>query len=308
VEENTQGGAGLLTKFSRELADTVARVGQSVVRVNARRRLPGSGLVWNGEGVIVSADHVVEIDEGITVTLPDGREVEAELVGRDPGSDLAVLRTGAAGLASLPSTPLEEVRVGALVLAVGRSLPAGLTATVGIVSALAGPWRTWRGGLLESLVLSDVTLYPGFSGGPLVDAAGRVVGVNSARLARGVGATLPAVTVERVVQQLLTQGHVRRGYLGVSTHPVALPAELVRRLTLSQDSGLLINGVEPESPADRAGLLLGDVIVGLAGQPVRDGDDLQSLLGPERVGLQVALRIIRGGGLRELPAMVGERP
>mgnify|MGYP005851406819 CR=1 FL=1 len=310
--QNSTSGGGMLAGFSRELAEIVAKAAQSVVRVNARRRLPGSGLVWSADGVIVSADHVVRVDEGITVTLADGREAPAELVGRDPGTDLAVLRVAAEGLAGAPApaagAPLAEVRVGELVLAVGRSLPAGLTATIGIVSALAGPWRTWRGGMLESLVLSDVTLYPGFSGGPLVDAAGRVIGVNSSLLARGVGAALPLATVERVVRQLLTQGRVRRGYLGVSTHPVSLPAALARRLGLNQETGLLINGVEPGSPADRAGLLLGDTIVGLAGQPVRDGDDLQSLLGPERVGVQVAISIIRGGELRELPATVGERP
>ncbi|MCL4464851.1 MAG: S1C family serine protease [Chloroflexi bacterium] len=306
MAENSENKGGLVG-FSRELADAAAQAGRSVVRVNARRRMPGSGTVWTNDGVVVTADHVVEVEEGITLALPDGGEAEAELVGRDPGSDLAVLRTSSGGLAPAQPAAFSDLRVGQLVLAVGRSWGASLTATVGVVSTLTGPWRTWRRGTLDNLVLSDVTLFPGFSGGPLVDVSGRVLGVNSSLLARGVGAALPSELVERVVRQLLAQGRVRRGYLGVSTYPVALPRELAERHGLNQRSGLLINGVEPGSPAERAGLLLGDVLVGLEGQPIADADDLQGLLGPERVGVQVALSIIRGGELRQLPATVGER-
>jgi S1-C subfamily serine protease len=305
AESNESNGG--LAAFSRDLADAAAQVGRSVVRVNARRHMPGSGTVWTNDGVIVTADHVVEVEEGITLSLPDGGEAPAELVGRDPGSDLAVLRTSAAGLAPAQPAALADLRVGQLVLAVGRSWGANLTATLGVISTLTGPWRTWRRGTLDNLVLSDVTLFPGFSGGPLVDVAGRVLGVNSSLLARGVGAALPAELVERVVRQLLAQGRVRRGYLGVSTYPVALPQSLAEQYGLNQRSGLLINGVEPGSPADKAGLLLGDVLVALEGQPVTDGDDLLGLLGPERVGVQVALTIIRGGEQRQLPATVGER-
>lgn len=300
-------GGGLLVALSSELSGVVERAGRSVVRVNARRRLPASGIVWSADGAVVTADHVLEIEEGITVGLPDGREVPARIVGRDPGTDIAVLRVQAAGLDAAEAVEPASVRIGNLVLALGRP-GAGPMAAIGVVSARTGPWRTWRGGLLESLIQSDVTLFPGFSGGPLVDAVGRVVGMNTSLLARGMSTTVPAETVQRVAQSLLTQGRVRRGYLGVSTQPVAVPSGLAQKLGLAQDAGLLVVGVEQGSPADRAGLILGDVLIALAGHPVRGADDLQGLLGPGSVGVTVQAKVIRGGELRELSVTPGERP
>ncbi|MHB1133563.1 MAG: S1C family serine protease [Chloroflexota bacterium] len=299
---------GILATLSAELAAVTAKAGASVVRVNGGRRMPASGTIWAAEGAIVTADHALEAEEGITVVLPEGKELAAELVGRDHNSDLAVLRIEASGLPAIEQAPSGAARVGSLVLALGRSVAGGEAATLGVISALWGPWRTWRGGRLEGLVLSDVSLFPGFSGGPLVDPAGRAIGVNSSLLARGVGAALPAELVERTVRQLLSQGRMRRGYLGVSTYPVPLPQALAQQLGLQQKTGLLVNVVEPGSPAERAGLLLGDVLLALGDQPLRDGEDLQALLGPEQVGLQVAIRIVRAGESRELPATVGERP
>jgi S1-C subfamily serine protease len=181
-------------------------------------------------------------------------------------------------------------------------------ASIGIVSALTGPWRTWRGGMLDRLIQTDVTLYPGFSGGPLVDAAGKVAGINSSILARGMSVAIPAETVRGVVQALLTQGRVRRGYLGVSSQPVPVPPSLAQSFSLAQAIGLLVVGVEPGGPADKGGLMLGDLIIALAGQPVQDAEDLQRLLGPERVGVATPIRIIRGGQLMEVIVTVGERP
>lgn len=307
TSSSAQAGAGILAGLSNELAEAVARAGQHVVRVDARRRVPASGIIWAADGVIVTADHVVETDEGIKVGLPDGREVGARLVGRDPGTDLAVLRAEATELSPATFVELAEVRVGGLALAIGRPGAGGPMATLGVVSALAGPWRTWRGGLIESLIQTDVTLYPGFSGGALVDATGRVAGLNTSILARGASVAVPAETIRRVVQALLTQGRVRRGYLGVSTQPVAIPTAIAQRLGLSQGSGLLLVGVEPNGPADQGGLLLGDVLVALADQVVRDADDLQALLGSDRVGHATKVRIIRGGESRELTVTIGER-
>ncbi len=298
---------GLLAEFSEELANVVDRVGRSVVRVNARHRLPGSGLVWTADGIVVTADHVVEYEEGITVGLPDGREVAAKLLGRDPGSGLAALQLSVGSLSPVEPIEAGEARVGYLVLAVGRPSPGGLAATLGIVSARTGPWRTWRGGLLDSILLTDVAMYPGFSGGALATASGRVAGLNSSLLLRGMAGAVPASAVQRVVQMLREHGRVRRGYLGVASHPVPLPAELKRQHGLQQEGGLLIVGVEPGSPAAKAGLLLGDVLVAAAGQPVEDGDGLQMLLGPERVGQPLAVRLIRAGELREIAVTVGER-
>ena len=306
-DQASAGGDGLLVGLSGELADAVARAGQSVVKVNARRRMAASGVVWAADGVIVTADHVLELDEGITIGLSDGREVKAQVAGRDPGSDLAVLRAEATGLVPIALAQADSVRVGNLVLAVGRPGETGPMATIGVVSARTGPWRHSRGGLIDGLIQTDVTMYPGFSGGPLVDAAGRMVGLNSSLLVRGVSVAVPGEIVQRVAQALLTQGRVRRGYLGVSTQPVALPAGLAQRLGLTQSSGLMIVGAEAGSPADLAGVMLGDVLVTLAGQSLRDAEDLQAQLGPASVGQAIPLRVIRGGSLADLTVTVGER-
>lgn len=180
-------------------------------------------------------------------------------------------------------------------------------ASIGIISAITGPWRTWRGGMLEKLILTDVTLYPGFSGGALVDASGRVAGLNTSLLARGISAALPVDTLQRVVQAILTQGKVKRGYLGVSTQAVPLPAALSQGLGLSQKSGLLVISVEPGGPAEKGGLMLGDLLVGLGGRPVEDTDDLQTLLGGDRVGQATPVRVIRGGQVQDLNVTIGER-
>jgi S1-C subfamily serine protease len=259
------------------------------------------------DGVVVTADHVLEADEGITVTLPDGKEAQARLAGRDPGTDLALLRIDASGLAGAEIAEASSVKVGNLVLAVARPGEGEPMATIGIVSALTGPWRTWRGGMLERLIQTDVTLYPGFSGGALVDASGRVAGLNTSLLARGVSAALPVDTIGRVAQAILTQGRVKRGYLGVSTQAVTLPQAMVQQLGMSQQTGLLVVGVEQGGPAEQGGLILGDLLVGMAGQPVENADQLQAQLGSDRVGQPVQVRVIRGGQSQDLTVTVGER-
>lgn len=303
----SESDKGLLIGLSNDLANAVARAGEYVVRVNGRRRQPASGILWSQDGVVVTADHVLETDEGITVMLPDGKTVPAQLAGRDPGTDLAILRVQASGLPGADMADPAEVKVGNLVLAVGRPGEGDPMASIGIISAITGPWRTWRGGMLEKLILTDVTLYPGFSGGALVDASGRVAGLNTSLLARGISAALPVDTLQRVAQAILTQGKVKRGYLGVSTQAVPLPAALSQGLGLSQKSGLLVISVEPGGPAEKGGLMLGDLLVGLGGRPVEDTDDLQTLLGGDRVGQATPVRVIRGGQVQDLNVTIGER-
>jgi len=303
----SESDKGLLIGLSNDLANAVARAGEYVVRVNGRRRQPASGILWSQDGVVVTADHVLETDEGITVMLPDGKTVPAQLAGRDPGTDLAILRVQASGMSGADMADPAEVKVGNLVLAVGRPGEGDPMASIGIISAITGPWRTWRGGMLEKLILTDVTLYPGFSGGALVDASGRVAGLNTSLLARGISAALPVDTLQRVVQAILTQGKVKRGYLGVSTQAVPLPAALSQGLGLSQKSGLLVISVEPGGPAEKGGLMLGDLLVGLGGRPVEDTDDLQTLLGGDRVGQATPVRVIRGGQVQDLNVTIGER-
>ncbi len=293
----------VLAQLSDALAAAVERAGRSTVTVHARRRIPASGIVWQ-PGVILTCDHVLERDEDITVTTSDGRELPARLVGRDPGSDLAVLRVDATDLIPAEPAPDGSARVGHLVLAIGRP-GNGPMASIGVISAVGGPWRTFRGGLVEGYIRTDTTFYPGFSGGPLVDTAGRVVGVNSARLGRGAGLTVPTAAAAHIAEQLLRTGRIRRGYLGIGSQPVRLPEPLAR--LVGQASGLLVVSVEPDSPAARGGLLIGDVIIGMAGAPVRDTEDLQALLGPERVGQPTTVTVLRGGERRELTVIVGER-
>ena len=296
------GTSGLLVQFSSELADAVELAARGSVTVHARRRMSATGIVWSNDGVIVTADHVVEQDEDITVTLPDGSTVPAKLLGRDPGSDVAVLKAAATGL--VPAKPAAPGRVGALVLAVGR--PAGdPMATIGVISAITGPVRSWRGGFIDSLLQTDVTMYPGFSGSALVDASGAVLGMNTSLLVRGVSVAVPTAVLDRVARAIQTQGHVKRGYLGISTQQVALPEALAQ--SVGTNGALLVVGLESGGPADKAGVLIGDILVSLGGKAVADADELQRQLGPDTVGATVALRVLRGGAPHEVAVVVGER-
>lgn len=292
-----------LKNLSNALAQTVAAASPSIVRVEGRRRLAASGIVWSADGLIVTAHHTVQKEEGLQVGLPDGQTVAATLVGRDPTTDLVVLRAEARNLTPL-APAAESMQVGHLVLALGRP---GQTvqATLGIISALGESWRTSVGGLIDRYVQTDVVMYPGFSGGPLVNAPGQLLGLNTSALVRGISLTIPAGTLQRVVDMLVKHGKVRRGYLGVNTQPVRLPAALEQQL--GQEAGLLLAAVEPGSPAEQGGLLLGDTIVAVEGSAVQQHDDLLALLGSDRVGTSVKIRIVRGGQIQEMSVVVGER-
>ena len=298
-------GGQILGAFSDALAGAVAGAGNAVVRVDAGRRSSASGVVWAPGGLILTADHVLERDEDVTVGLPDGRTLGAAIVGRDPGTDLALLRVEGAD-----PTPVERggaPRVGSLILLVARP-GAGLATSIGVVSALGGPGRTRWGGTLEGTIRTDATFSPGFSGGAMVDTSGRLLGLATSYRGWDYGLGIPLETVERVTRALTSHGRIKRGYLGLTSQPVAIPEPLRQRLGLEQESGLLIVGVESGSPADRGGLILGDVLVAFNGQPVRDTDDLLAALGPERVGQETAARVVRGGEPRDLSVAVGERP
>jgi S1-C subfamily serine protease len=293
-----------LVELSRSLAAVVESAAVSVVRVEARRRMPASGIIWSADGLIVTAHHVIEQDDTIGIGLPDGGNATAVLVGRDPSTDLALLRVQARGLRPADWIDAAALKVGHLALALGRPAES-VMATLGIVSALHKAWRTPAGGELDYYLQSDVVMYPGFSGGPLISAAGEVMGVNSSALLRGVSLTIPAVTVRRVIEMLLTHGRVRRGYLGVSAQVVRLPASLAQQI--EQETGLLLGSVEPDSPAERAGLFMGDTIIALDGQPVCHLDDLLALLSGERVGASVQARIVRGGQAMDVAIVIGEQ-
>jgi serine protease DegQ len=292
-----------LSQMSDRLADLVEAAGAGVVRVEGRRGTPASGVVF-ADGVVVTAHHVLEWDEDITVGLPDGGTAEAQLAGRDAGTDLAVLRVKAAGLKPPQWSEPDGLRAGHLVVAVSRP-GSRVRAGLGMVSGRGGAWRTHGGGRLEHDIRVDVSLHPGFSGGLVVDARGRALGMSTAGLARGVAVVVPAATLQRVGGAVLAHGHVRRGYLGVGLQPVRLPAAF--ESAAGQAAGLLVVGVEAGSPAERAGVLLGDLVLALDGQPLRHPADLLPLLEEDRIGTAGALRLLRAGEVRDLQVTVGAR-
>ena len=294
----------VLSKLSDELAAAVKQVGAGVVQVEGRRRLPASGIIWSADGVIVTAHHVVEQEDGTRVGLPDGQTVPATLVGRDPTTDLAVLRAEVSGLTPPTWVEPDDLQVGHLVLALGRP-GRGVRATLGIVSALGDGWVTPAGGRVTQYLQTDLVMYPGFSGGPLVDADGRVLGLNTSALLRGLSITVPLPTLRQTVETLLAHGRIRQGYLGVGTQPVRLPSALAQQA--GQETGLLLVSVSPESPAEHGGLFLGDTIVAIGGGPVRQVDDLLAFLSGAEIGASVPVRIARGGQVQELSINVGER-
>ncbi|HXQ28583.1 MAG TPA: trypsin-like peptidase domain-containing protein [Gemmatimonadales bacterium] len=293
-----------LEQLSDDLAAAVERAAQTVVAVNGRPRIAASGVLWRA-GVVVTAHHTLRREEDLTVTLADNRTVPATVAGRDGATDLAVLKLDAPGSAEFADG---AVKVGHLVLQVGRTGSAGHSASLGLVGAIVGPWRTWRGGEIESLIQLDLAIHDGFSGSPLIDTSGKVVGLNTSGLGRGVALALPVPVVNRVVDGLLAKGRIARGYLGVGLQAVEVPAALAAKFAPPARSGLIALTVDADGPAGRAGLQLGDVIVTVAGQPVADVRDLFALLGPERVGATVVLTGLRGGAPLELKVTVGERP
>lgn len=302
--ENQTGEFSVLGAISEEMADAVKRIGPSVVQVNGRRRRAASGIVYPA-GKVLTASHVVEREEDLSVVTHDGRSMEAHFLGRDTSTDLAIL--GVAGLDSpVAESTAGEARVGQISLTVARLSREGVRASAGIVSAVGGPLRTGRGTMLERYVQTDATPYPGFSGGPLIDTGGAVIGVTTLGLARGVVLAVPAETAWRVAGTLEERGTIKRGYLGILSQPVRLPA--TQRAGLGdQRGGLLVVGVEDGSPADRGGAMVGDILVSLDAAPITDTDELQALLTGDRVGREMPVGVVRGGELQTLRVTVGER-
>jgi len=303
----TAESSSALSAFSEELAAAVAKAGASVVRVEARQRQPASGVIW-AEGVVVTADHVVERDDNITVGLADGQSVAATLVGRAQDHDLALLRLTGGGSGAGTLATSESLRAGSLVLAVARPDADGVQASWGVVSAVGGPVRTRRGGLLGGYIRSGVTMYPGFSGGALVDAQGRIAGLLSSHLGGDSGMAVPADVVSRVVETLQQHGRIRRAFLGFRSQPVPIPAAMSEKLGRQQESGLLVLAVEAGSPAEAAGLLIGDIIVAFGGQLLQAPDDLQALLATATIGTAAPLALLRGGQPLEVAITPGDRP
>ncbi len=290
-----------LSDLSGEIADLVGRLGSSVVRVDARRGRPATGIIW-ADNLVLTADHVIEHDATVQVT-GSSTTVKATVAGRDAGTDLALLRAEGLKGAPAPRGRSADIRPGHLVIAVGQV--DDLQVTFGIVSGLSGAFRSWRGGQVQQLIQTTAELLPGFSGGPLVDAEGRVIGINSWNFGRGVSRALPIEIAERVVESLRTHGRIRRAYLGLGAQPVRLTQGLASQL--GQESGLLVVTVEPGGPAQTAGVLQGDTIVAIDGEPVRQLDELFGKLGALDVGSSHRLGMVRAGERKDVTVTVGER-
>lgn len=293
-----------LTDFSNSLASAVEKGGAATVLVDARKRYPASGIAFAAD-LVLTAGHVVTRDE-IRVLTPDGKTLTATVAGRDPGADLALLRLNESALkpASLAKA---DAKVGQLVLALGRPTPAGMQASWGIVTAIGGPVRTARGGLIDEYLKTETTSYPGFSGGPLVDTEGDVLGLNTSGHTPGSALTLPAKFVWRIADSLAKHGSVKRGYLGVRTQVVEIAEAARKSLKRDQSTGLLVAWLESDGPAEKGGAFVGDILVAVAGQPVSDPDDLFVVLNSDTVGKAIAVEILRGGQPQTLNITVGER-
>lgn len=287
------------------LADALERLSPSLVTVFGRDRQPSSGLVF-GDGLVLTADHTLDREEGITVRTEGGEPMEATFVGRDTSSDLAVLRV--AGLDAPAAEVAESARVGQLVLAVGRPWGEGPQASLGTVSVVGGPMRILgrrrRERLLPEHLITDAIPYPGFSGGALLSARG-VLGLLTTGLMRGATTAIPAPLAWRIGNELASQGRVRRGYLGITSQPVTLPD--AQREAADQASGLLLIGIEEGSPAAQGGLIIGDVLLALDGQPVSDSSDLQAILAGDRVGREVEATVLRGGARQGVHVTIAEK-
>jgi len=296
-----------LSSFSDQLADAVTRAAGAVVSVHARPRLPSSGVHWR-DGVVVTTDGTVRRDQDLSVTLPDGRRIPAQLAGRDPGTDLAVLRIATGELpVATPGDPA-GLRPGHLVLAIGRTGDGGPRAAFGAISATGGKWRCWKGGEIDLWIQSDLTIYPGLGGGPLISPDAGVLGINSGGLSRPLATTIPVATVERVLDQILAKGYVARGWLGAAMQPVRISDTTRARAAMTRDGGLVILSVEPDAPAALAGLMVGDVIVAIDGHPVQQSDQVLALLAGDTVGRTLVVELIRGGKPERVEVLVGERP
>ena len=299
------GSSSALVELSSQLASAVATAANSVVSIHARRRIPSSGVVWR-DGVVVSASHTVRRDDEIPVTLPGGESAVGRVAGRDSATDLIALRVEGTKSYVAPRADAESLRVGSLILAVGRP-GRDVSASFGIVSAVGEGWRTWQGARIDKVLRLDVAVYDGFSGGPLVDASGAVLGLNNSALARGTPLALPAAAVDRVLDELLERGHVRRPFIGIAVQPVALSATLLKQHDLSSDKGLMIVSIADSSPAEKAGMLLGDVLLEANESRLAGPDELLDALSSVGAGKAMTVKFLRGGSVKTVSITPGDR-
>jgi S1-C subfamily serine protease len=296
-----------LIELSNALAQATERAASSAVAVHAESRGSSSGIIWRA-GIIVTAEHALRRDEDIQLTLPDNRVVAATLIGRDPSTDLAVLKCSEASANTAAIGDVSALKPGSLTLVVGRTRASGPVAALGVVSLVAAERRTWTGAALAPYIRLDVSLQSTAIGGAVVNAEGRIVGIATPRFARFGAIAIPAPAVDRVVETLQKKGHIPQGYLGVGLQPVRLPDALRQSLQRTEKTAAIVLEVEPEGPAHKAGIVIGDILIALAGHPVARLEDVHSQLHGEAIGKPLALKFVRGGAAQEVKIVVGERP
>jgi S1-C subfamily serine protease len=296
-----------LIELSNALAESTDHAAASAVAVHTETRGSSSGVIWRPH-IVVTAEHALRRDEEIHLTLPDGRVVAATLAGRDPSTDIAVVKCAEAATAISEFGDVASLRPGNLTLVVGRSRASGPVAGLAVVSLVVAERHTWAGASLAPYVRLDIDLQPTATGGVVIDAHGRAVGMATPRFARFGAIAIPAPTVDRVVDILLEKGRIPRGYLGVGLQSVRLPDALRQSLERKEKGAAIVLDVEPNGPANKAGIVIGDILVSLAGRSVTRLEDIHSQLQGEVIAKSLALKFIRGGAIQETNIVVGERP
>jgi S1-C subfamily serine protease len=297
-------GMQLLQSFSNAVTELAEKVSPSVVSVNSGRR-SGTGIVWSNDGLVVTASHVIGHSPATAVTLNDGRELDAKVLGRDPYTDVALLKVDANGLSSVRQGSAEGIKVGQFVLAMANAYGKKASATSGIITSHRRSMRGFWGVMIEDAVVSDAKLNPGYSGGPLVDASGSLLGMNVAYFA-GRGVAVSVDTLKETISKISKDGKVKKGFLGVVVEPVELPQELAKSPEVGQEEGLLVRAVEAESPARTAGVVMGDIILKLGETQATDEYELHKALSGEVVGRSLSLRVLRAEKVTELKVTPGE--
>jgi serine protease Do len=294
-------------QFSMEISETTNSAGKSIVAVDGRSGHTSAGIVWRRDAIVTAA-HAIRHETNIGVVFGPGRSVMARLAGRDRGTDIALLKLDQ-DIDALPANfgNAQPLSVGQFVIAVARTRRGNIVASSGIISGLMGEWQVSRT-RIDQFIRPDLNLYPGFSGGALLDATGALMGLNTSGLLRGKPITIPSSTVLRIAEEISATGHVAKPYVGLVMQAVQIPDSLQKRAGVSHGAGLLVMHVEPAGPADEAGVLLGDVLVDMDGRAFSDLEDLSEVLGQKGAGKEVQTSLIRGGNRLQLTIRVGNRP
>lgn len=298
--------ANPFTALSEHVTAMVAAAGKSVVAIHARHRFASSGVHW-APGIIVTAEHTIRRDEDITITAPDGSTLAAELAGRDAGTDLAVLKVEGLKASVAARATNFKPQPGALLATIGRSKDSEIVA-LGPLASISPESRTWRGGRLDQVLRLGMDLHPGASGGAVVDSEGKLIGIATAALSRVSAFAIPLATVERAAKHLITHGRIPRGYIGVGLQPIALPEHLIKELKRPAGTALIVISVGDDTPAGRAGVTIGDILLELGGRVTQSPEDVHLLLDSQSIGTKLAARILRGGKPVDVTVTVSERP